>query len=147
MFKSFKNGLHVGFASLLLAVVALAGCSIGSPPGDVAQQSADGFFQAQQQQDMEKALSFYSDKRLPEEWRAHLERVRDTLGTVQSYTLKNSEVNTVLSGRFYIFDYQVSYSSGKGAKETLTLFDSVEAEDKPLIASHTISADGFTPLF
>lgn len=133
--------------SLLLAVTMLAGCSVGSPGVEVAQKAVDGFYQAQQQQDMEKAMGFYSSKRTPEEWRSHLEHLRDSLGTVQSYKLKSVEVNTALSGRFYIFDYQVNYSSGKGAHEILTLFDSVEADDTPLIASHAISAEGFNPLF
>ena len=142
----FYKKIYVGVMSLLL-VLLVSGCSMGSPDINVAQKAVDGYYQAQQQQDLDKALTFYSDKRSPEEWRAHLEHLRDSLGTVQGYSLKHTEVNTVLSGRFYIFEYQVNYSSGKGAKETLTLFDSVEAEDTPLIASHAIMAEGFNPLF
>ncbi len=140
--KKIRNGLM----SLLL-VLFVSACAIGSPGVEVVQKMADGFYQAQQQQDMEKALSFYSDKRVVQEWRAHLEHLAATLGTVQSYSLKNTEVNTVLSGRFYIFDYQVNYSSGKGAAETLTLFDSIEEDDAPKIVSHAIAAEGFSPLY
>jgi hypothetical protein len=142
----FYKKIHAGVMSLLLALLVTA-CSIGSPETEVAQKAVDGFYQAQQQQDLEKALTFYSNKRTPEEWRSHLQHLRDALGSVQGYSLKHTEVNTVLSGRFYIFEYQVNYSSGKGAKETLTLFDSVEADDTPLIASHAIMAEGFNPLF
>jgi len=144
----FKKEMRVGLMSLLLALAVLvSACSIGSPETEVAQQAVEGFYQAQQQQDMEKALKYFSNKRTPEEWRSHLEHLRDSLGAVQNYALKHTEVNTVLSGRFYIFEYQVNYNSGKGAKETLTLFDSVEADDTPLIASHAIMAEGFRPLF
>ena len=141
----FRREIRVGLMSLLALLVTA--CSVGSPGVNVAQKAADGFYQAQQQKDLEKALTFYSDKRTPEEWRSHLENVRDSLGNVQSYALKHTEVNTVLIGRFYIFEYQVNYSSGKGARETLTLFDSVDENDTPLIASHIISAEGFKPLF
>ena len=137
----FGKKIKMGLMSMSLM---LGGCSVGSPGVDVAQKTADDFYQAQQQQDMEKALSFYSDSRAKEEWQTHLEHINQSLGAVQSYKLKNVEVNTVLSGRFYMFDYQVNYSSGKGAAETLTLFDSVEPDDVPLIASHTISAEGFS---
>lgn len=143
---SFSKSVVKSFMALMAAAV-LAGCTIGSPGSDVAQKAADNFYQAQQQGDLETALGFYSDKRTPEEWRAYLEHIQNELGTVKDYSLKHTEVNTVLSGRFYIFDYQVNYSSGKGARETLTLFDSVEADDKPLIVSHMILADGFKPLF
>lgn len=142
----FYKNIYVGVVGILLALL-VSGCSVGSPGVEVAQTAVDGFYQAQQQQDMAKALGFFSDKRTPEEWRSHLEHLHDALGMVQSYTQKGVEVNTVLSGRFYIFDYQVNYSSGKGAKETLTLFDSVDEGDAPLIASHTIMAEGFTSLF
>lgn len=142
----FYKKIYAGVMSLLLALL-IGACSMGSPDINVAQKVVEGFYQAQQQQDLEKALTFYSSKRTPEEWRAHLQHLRDALGSVQSYSLKHTEVNTVLSGRFYIFEYQVNYSSGKGAKETLTLFDSVEVDDTPLIASHAIMADGFSPLF
>lgn len=141
----FKKEMRIGLMSLLALLVTA--CSIGSPGTDVAQKAVDGFYQAQQQQDMESALKYFSDKRAPEEWRSHLEHLRDSLGNVQNSSLKHTEVNTVLSGRFYIFEYQVNYSSGKGAKETLTLFDSVDEKDTPLIASHVIMAEGFKPLF
>ncbi len=142
----FSKKIRSGLMSLLLVLIVSA-CAVGSPGVEVAQKVADEFYQAQQQQDMEKALSFYSGQRVAEEWRAHLEHLTKTLGTVQSYSLKNTEVNTVLSGRFYIFDYQVNYSSGKGAAETLTLFDSVETDDVPKIVSHAVAAEGFSPLY
>lgn len=136
----FSKTIRLGLISLWWV---LSGCSVGSPEVGVAQKVADSFYQAQQQQELEKALSLYSDARVPEEWRTHLENLNRSLGTVQSYSLKNVEVNTVLSGRLYLFDYQVNYSSGKGAAETLTLFDSVEPDDEPRIASHTVAAEGF----
>jgi hypothetical protein len=122
----------------------LAGCTIGSPEGETVHKLVDRFYQArQQQQDIGKIVKYYSDRRTPEEWRAHLEKISKTLGTVKSFKFKNMEVNTVFSGRTYIFDYRVDYSSGKTAAETLTVFDTVKSDDEPKIVSHVISADGF----
>ncbi len=142
----FKRELYVGAMGLLLALL-VSGCTMGSPGVEVAQKAVDGFYQAQQQGDLDKALTFYTDKGAKEEWRGYLEHLRGALGTVQSFEQKGVEVNTVLIGRYYIFDYQVNYSSGKGAKETLTLFDSVDEGDTPLIAAYAIMAEGFKPLF
>ncbi len=131
----------------LLLVLLLSACSIGSPDASTVQKVADQFFLAQQQQDFDTAVKFYSDNRSPEAWRSHLENISGSLGNIESYQFKRMEVNTVLSGRLYIFEYEVSYSSGKNAKETLTLFDTVESDDVTGIVSHVISADGFKPLF
>ncbi|MFC1748644.1 hypothetical protein ACFL2V_07535 [Pseudomonadota bacterium] len=134
-------------ALLILCVSMLTGCTIGSPEESVAHKTVEAFYQAIQQNDIDKALQSCSEKRSPEQWRLHLDNVQKSLGKVDTFVLGVSEVNTVLSGRFYILEYQVTYSSGKGAKEILTLFDSVETDDVPLIVSHVISADGYKPIF
>ena len=132
---------------VLAVCVAMAGCSIGSPDEGVARTTADAVYQAIQQGNIEGALPNFATTRAPEQWQAHLEHVEKQLGKVESFTFKLVEVNTVLSGRYYIIEYLVGYSSGKTAHETLTLFDSVETGDMPLIVSHVISADGYKPLF
>ncbi len=125
----------------------LAACSIGSPTGEVVEKEAEEFYKARQQQNVDLALGYYSNKRSSEDWRSHYEHIVSNLGHVESFRKIRMEVNTVLSGRFYIFDYQVKYNSGAEAKETLTFLDTVEEGDKFGIVAHVISADDYRPLF
>ncbi len=128
-------------------LLLLVGCSIGSPAGDVVEKEVDNFFKARQQQDVDAVLAYYSTKRSPEEWRSGYEDVLSNLGHVESYRKIRVEVNTVLSGRFYIFDYQVKYKSGIEAKETLTLFDTIEKDDAFSIVAHVVIADSYQKVF
>jgi len=135
--------------SVLLSVcmILLAGCTIGSPEESVAHKTVEEFYQAINQQDVDKALAYFSSDRSPEQWRSHLEHVQKSLGEIEKFTLRTTEVNTVLSGRYYILEYVVTYDSGKVANEVVVLFDTVETDDMPLIVSRVISADGYQPLF
>ena len=134
-------------AVLALLWLPLMGCSIGSPEGEEIAVLVEEFYQAQQAGDIEKLLPFYAGGRAPEQWRMQLEHVQKQLGKVATYQLKKHEINTVLSGRYYIFEYQVTYDSGAQAKEIVTLFDTVEANDKTSVVAHNISAEGFRSLF
>ncbi len=128
---------------LVVALVALTlGCAKSDPPPDVARKLADEFYQALLAGDIDKALTYCSPKRSPEEWRAHFEYTREKLGDVVEVTYKREEVNTTLRGRFFIFDYLVKYSGGTTASETLTLFHKVD-EDGTFVVSHHINAEGF----
>lgn len=132
---------------LAIAIVALSSaCSIKSPPLDAAQTVAEQFFAARMAGDTATALSHYSTKRPAETWQAHLDHIESSLGTLLSSELKGTEVNTVLSGRYYIFDYTTRYSGGANARETLTIFNKVDEEQTTIVA-HDVSADGFQPLF
>lgn len=128
-------------------MLLLAACTIGSPTGEVVEKEAEAFYKARQQQNAELALGFYSNTRSAEDWRSHYEHTISSLGQVESFRKIRIEVNTVLSGRFYIFDYQVKYKSGADAKETLTFLDTVEEDDKFGIVAHVITADGYRQLF
>ena len=124
-------------------IFMLAACSIGSPTGEVVEKEVEGFYKARQEQNVDLVLGYYSNKRSAEEWQTHVEHVASSLGQVESFRKIRMEVNTVLSGRFYIFDYQVKYTSGKDALETVTFFDTVKEDDKFGIVAHVISADGY----
>jgi hypothetical protein len=130
---------------LLACVCLLFAACMGSPGADAGRQVAERYYQTMQQTDIDAALKLFSDNRAPEFWRSHLHNIAESLGAVKRFEYKREEVNTVFSGRYYIFEYQVVYESGKQAKETLTLFDSVEADDHPRIAAHVIAAEGFKP--
>ncbi len=137
----------IRFYLLGVTALLLSACTIGSPDESVAAKTTQSFYKALQAGDFESALKACSDKRSPEQWRLHLDHVKENLGTVKTFKPLVTEVNTVLSGRYYILEFFVVYDSGKEAKETITLFDSVDTDDMPLIVSHVISADGYRPLF
>jgi len=145
----FKGSKYLSLTTIRLCLLALlvSGCSMGSPNASVVQVIADKFYKAQQQQNLDEALGYFSDKRSAEDWRTHLTHIADNLGKVESFEYKGVETNTMLSGRLYIFDYQVAYSSGKQAKETLTLFDTLEEDDTAAIVSHMVMAEGYDQLF
>ena len=128
---------------ILFVFIALAlGCAKPDPSPNVAREIADKFYQALKQKDFEQALNYYSPKRSTDEWHFHIQQSREKLGDVTSVTFKRQEVNTTLRGRFFIFDYQVEYSSGQSASEILTLFHKVD-EEGTFIVSHSISAETF----
>ena len=130
---------------LLAAVLMGLGCAKSDPPADFAKAKADKFYEALQQQNVDEALTYCSPKRTKDEWRSVLEHARNKLGTVTSFQFKRQEVNTTLRGRFFIFEYQVEYSGGKRAAETLTLFHKVD-EEGTYIVSYKISAEGYSSI-
>jgi len=139
-FLFIRSGIVAAF------ILMLAACSIGSPTGEVVEKEVEGFYKARQEQNVDLVLGYFSNTRSAEEWRSHVEHVTSSLGQVESFRKIRLEVNTVLSGRFYIFDYQVKYTSGKDALETITFFDTVKEDDKFGIVSHVISVDGYRQL-
>lgn len=131
----------VGVVSLLLTA-----CGSGNPDANVAQQVVDQFYQAQIQQNDAKAVTFFSSKKSPDECKAHLQQVRQQLGQLKSYHIKHDEVNTVLRGRYYIFDVQTEYVPGGIAAETVTVFNEV-GSDETSIVSQTINHDKLSLTF
>ncbi len=131
-------------AVVVMTVMAL-GCAKSDPPPNVAKAKADAFYQALQQENFDEALNYCSPKRTEAEWLGILEHAREKLGTVTTVEFKRQEVNTTLRGRFFIFEYQVKYSGGTQAAETLTLFHKVD-EEGTYIVSYKISADGYSSI-
>ena len=123
----------------------LSACGTNSPKPEIAKTIAEQFYKARLAGDNAAALSHYASQRPAETWQAHLDHIESSLGALQRYELKRSEVNTVFSGRYYIFDYTTHYSSGAMARETLTIFNKVGEEETAIVA-HDVSADGFKPL-
>lgn len=140
----FQRVRFLSYVLVLLATCSVMfACNSGEPPPADAKIIAENFYQALVQKDLDTAQSFLSPKRLPEEWRSKLEHAQRELGDVVSYSFRREEINTVLRGRFFIFEYQVKYSGGETAAETMTLLHKVD-EEGLFIVSRVISANGFT---
>jgi len=139
-----QNRFSVAYFMVLLAAL-LSGCSNNEPPPADARHIADTFYAEFIAQDIDAAITHFSPKRSPDVWRSHLANINEQLGQVVSVKFNAEEINTVLRGRFFIFEFNVEYSSGTQALETMTLFHKVD-EEGIFIVSHNISADGYNSL-
>jgi len=114
-------------AGAALLCVVLLGCSnSANDTMNMAEQVADGYYQALKNKDFEKAAGYFMDTRA--EPRAYwLDEIRgnsDKLGELKSYKLVNKQVNTVYSGSRYTLRFNNHYDKGI-TYETLILFDGV----------------------
>ena len=110
----------------LLCLLLLAACSDPGNTTKVAQQVADGYYQALKNKDFPKAAGYFMDtKAVPRaQWLDELRDYHDKLGDLQSFKLVGQQVNTVYSGTRYTLHYKTQYSKFP-ATETLILFDGV----------------------
>ena len=116
------------WAGLALLCVLPVGCSDPGDTVDMAQQVADGYYQALKNKDFEKAAGYFMDtKAAPRaQWFDELRDYHSKLGELQSYELVGKVVNTVYSGTRYTLRYKTQYSKFP-ATETLILFDGVSS--------------------
>lgn len=141
---SFRAG-----AALLCAL--LLGCSNPSDTVNMAEQVADGYYQALKNKDFEKAAGYFMDTHAePRAYWLDEIRVNDSkLGELQSYKLVNKVVNTVYSGTRYTLRFNNHYAKGI-TYETLILFDGVSSfgggddsgDKRPKIEAMTIRVKG-----
>lgn len=133
--SGWRTMVHcAGVSAVGLMAMLLAACGSGNPDANVAQNIINQFYQARIQKNEVKAAEFYSSKHLPEERKAYLEQLKKELGQVKSYHIKREEVNTVLRGRFYIYDVQVEYDLAGAVTETLTVFNEVGSNETLIVA-------------
>lgn len=130
--------LRFGLAGVFMAL--LVACGSGNPDTNVAQQVVEDFYQAHLSKDDNKVLGLYSSKRSLDERKSYVEQLHKTLGQLKSYRIKRNEVNTVLRGRYYIFDIQAEYDQVGLVQETLTIFNEVGSKETAIVA-HNISGE------
>jgi len=124
---------------LVLATIVLAICAGCAEPdrSSQAQLMVNQFYQTLEQSQYDKAIRFFSDElvatRSAQQWVDYFAR-----RAIRTAVFKDVETNTVFSGRFYIFDYQVTDAKGTGA-ETITVFHSL-ADDTTQIVSYKVYA-------
>lgn len=99
----------------------LAGCS--DPPRSPEMRDIDKqFYELIKQKNFEQATAMFAPEESPDEWMAYLKHNNEELGDLQSYELKDTVVNTILTGTVYISRYKTKYSKGE-ANEVLTVRD------------------------
>jgi len=124
---------------LVITITVLAICAACAEPdrSSQAQDMVEKFYQTLEQSQYDKAIQFFSEEllttRSTQQWVDYF-----TKRAIREAVFKDVETNTVFSGRFYIFDYEVTDTSGTGA-ETITVFHSL-ADDTTRIVSYKVYA-------
>lgn len=137
MIRSLSKGLMLLLATLL----AVVGCSSGVPVGDEdeAKRIAESYYAHLQNGELARATELYEPGQRGH-WTMFLNERFANAGPLTSYSFKSNTVNTVFSGKFYIFQVGAKYGEAS-ADEILTLFLKV-GEQKINIVSHKINPSG-----
>ncbi len=121
-----NSRVNIKIAGLLslFAVFFLAGCS--DRPADPVQAGATDqrFYGMIKAKDFEQASMLFSKDEDPLQWEAYLKEQHDLLGDLVSYEVKDTVVNTILTGNVYITRYKTKYTNGD-ANEILTVREDV----------------------
>ncbi|HED40240.1 MAG TPA: hypothetical protein ENJ13_07385 [Chromatiales bacterium] len=127
------------FLPLLVLLAALTGCSSGSVPvgdEDEAMRIAESYYTLLQNGELAKAVELYEPDQQGH-WAMFLQDQAKKLGPLTQYSFKSNTVNTVFSGKFYIYQISTRYGD-QLADEILTLF--LHVDDNTIhIASHKIN--------
>ncbi len=117
------------FVTVLLLFV-VAGCTKEASEEEVSPLM-DEYIEALKAKDFEKLLTFYHPEffnmRSEQEWIDYLLHVREVLGDIEGVKLKQKQVNTVFSGRRFIYEYSVKYERGY-AKEVIMFVQKIGTE-------------------
>lgn len=135
MIHSLNKGLLLPLVVLFLA---LGGCSTSSVPvgdEDEARRIVESYYALLQNGDFSKAVELYKPAQRGH-WEMFLQNQQQEVGPITSYAIKSMTVNTVFSGKFYIFQVGTKYGE-HSIDEIVTLFLKVTEQDIH-IASHKI---------
>lgn len=121
--------------SLLLAAVLVTSCSQGLPPAQ-AQARAESLLSALRDGKLDQAVAMYSDefflRQTTAQWRAELQRHQDTLGAMQSFTLRKQQYDSRYSARFYLYEFQTVHERGR-AWQTVTVINPVGTTELKIV--------------
>lgn len=128
----------LGATFLLLSACTMANHANSEKALAVAQ----AFYDVIRTRDFDHALSFYDPgffEVQPRESRlTYFQGIAETLGSLKEVTLSESQINTIYSGRQYLYVFVNQYEHGN-ATETMTLMQPLEQE-QILIVSHKIES-------
>lgn len=136
-------------AGAVLLCILLLGCSEPGDTVNMAEQVADGYYQALKNNDFEKAAGYFMDARAKPRsyWLDEIREKSGELGALESYKLVSSQVNTVYSGTRYTLRFNNHYAKGT-TYETLILFYGVssfggdDGGGRPQIEAMTVRVKG-----
>ena len=135
-------------ALLVLAPMLIAGCRFFQVPPE-SQAVVTKYFQTVREGKLEDALTLYSPRFYEhtsrDKWRSMLEKIKQKLGTLQSYELTGWRVNRLAilpyPGTYSILTYRVKYAKYP-ADETITVYQPATGGE-PEILGHNINSEGF----
>ncbi len=108
----------------------VAGCTKEASEEEVSPLM-DEYIEALKAKDFETLLTFYHPEffnmRSEQEWIDYLLHVREVLGEIEGVKLKQKQVNTVFSGRRFIYEYSIKYERGY-AKEVIMFVQKIGTE-------------------
>ena len=121
---NFKTNFHVIGLLSFMVVFFLAGCT--DKPADPVQAGAldQKFYEMIKAKDFEQASMLFSKDEDPVQWESYLKEQHALLGDLISYEIKDTVVNTILTGNVYISRYKTKYTNGD-ANEVLTVREDV----------------------
>lgn len=108
-------------------ILALACVACSPPPPDesVIERAGQKLYALLKDKQFDQALDMYSPDffkgRPREPWRETLVQTQQRLGDLVSAELRRKQSSTRYSGMFYIYEYSVTYASGK-TWDTVTFF-------------------------
>ena len=121
---NFKTNFRVIGLLSFMVVFFLAGCT--DKPADPVQAGAldQKFYELIKAKDFEQASMLFSKDEDPVQWESYLKEQHALLGDLISYEIKDTVVNTILTGNVYISRYKTKYTNGD-ANEVLTVREDV----------------------
>lgn len=121
---NFKTNFRVIGLLSFMVVFFLAGCT--DKPADPVQAGAldQKFYEMIKAKDFEQASMLFSKDEDPVQWESYLKEQHALLGDLISYEIKDTVVNTILTGNVYISRYKTKYANGE-ANEVLTVREDV----------------------
>jgi hypothetical protein len=128
---------------VLLITISSVACERGASEAKVEKVS-NQFFEELKNGHLDQALDLCSDDffvvRSRQQWLDYLKMVRETIGSMQSYTLSKKQSDSRFSGRFYLYHYRNLYAR-EPAWEVLTLLSPVDSDEIKIIG-YKIKAKG-----
>lgn len=125
------------FSVLMGCVSLLAACGAPQATGDQARQVVEQFYAALKAADYTGAAGHMDPnffQREPQDvWIASMKNVAAKLGPLQEMKLKESQINTIYSGRQFLYIFINRYEKGN-ATETVVLLQPLDKKEIKVVA-------------
>lgn len=120
----------------LLAAVLFGACSMQQATGEEAQDVVRKFQAAFNAENYNLAMTLYGEEffqvRSRDDWEAKLRQAREKLGELETSRLSETQINTVYSGRQFLFVFENKYRNGN-TSETMVLLQPVDSPDIKIV--------------